>query len=141
MTCCQSKRTMDIYDRAKESSDDYLKTIFILSHDNNDPVRVTDIARLMGYTKASVSRAVRNLLCDSKITLTQNKRVLLTPVGLSEAKAVYEKNRFFRDILVGAGVDGKTADSEACKMEHALCTDSFEKLQRFFSETKQQPCD
>ena len=132
---------MDIYDRARESADDYLKTIFILSEDNTKPVRVTDIARLMGYTKASVSRAVRNLLCESKITLTQNKRVLLTPVGLAEAKGVYEKNRFFRDILVDAGVDGKTADNEACKMEHALCTDSFEKLKRFFGEVKQQPCE
>ena len=53
--------TMDIYDRARESADDYLKTIFILSEDNSKPVRVTDIARLMGYTKASVSRAVRSL--------------------------------------------------------------------------------
>ena len=132
---------MSVQSKSRESVDDYLKAIYILSNDNSEAVRVTDIAKLMGYTKASVSRAVRNLLCDSKITLTQNKRVLLTPVGLSEAKAVYEKNRFFRDILVGAGVDGKTADSEACKMEHALCTDSFEKLQRFFSETKQQPCD
>ena len=132
---------MDIYDRAKESADDYLKTIYILSEDNTKPVRVTDIARLMGYTKASVSRAVRNLLCENKIILTQNKRVLLTPVGLAQAKGVYEKNRFFRDILVDAGVDGKTADSEACRMEHALCTDSFEKLKRFFGEAKQQPCD
>ena len=132
---------MDIYDRARESADDYLKTIFILSEDNSKPVRVTDIARLMGYTKASVSRAVRNLLCEGKITLTPNKRVLLTPTGLDNAKGVYEKNRFFRSILVDAGVDGKTADDEACRMEHAICTDSFEKLKRLFGETKQEPCD
>ncbi len=132
---------MDIYDRARESADDYLKTIFILSEDNSKPVRVTDIARLMGYTKASVSRAVRNLLCEGKITLTSNKRVVLTPSGLSDAKGVYEKNRFFKDILVNAGVDDKTANDEACKMEHAICTDSFEKLKRLFGMTKQEPCD
>ena len=108
---------MDIYDRARESADDYLKTIFILSEDNSKPVRVTDIARLMGYTKASVSRAVRNLLCEGRITLTPNKRVLLTPT------------------------DGKTADDEACRMEHAICTDSFEKLKRLLGETKQEPCE
>ena len=132
---------MDIYDRARESADDYLKTIFILSEDNSKPVRVTDIARLMGYTKASVSRAVRNLLCEGRITLTPNKRVLLTPTGLADAKGVYEKNRFFRNILVDAGVDGKTADDEACRMEHAICTDSFEKLKRLLSETKQESCE
>ena len=132
---------MDIYDRARESADDYLKTIYILSEDNSKPVRVTDIARLMGYTKASVSRAVRNLLCEGKITLTQNKRVLLTPTGLVDAKGVYEKNRFFRNMLVDAGVDGKTADDEACRMEHAVCADSFEKLKRLFDETKTEPCE
>ena len=132
---------MDIYDRAKESADDYLKAIFILSEDNSKPVRITDIARLMGFSKASVSRAVRNLLCDGRITLTSNKRVVLTPGGFAEAKGVYEKNRFFRSILVDAGVDDKTAADEACRMEHALCTDSFEKLKRFFDCTKQEPCE
>ncbi len=132
---------MDIYDRAKESADDYLKAIFILSQDNTKPVRVTDIARLMGFSKASVSRAVRNLLCDGRITLTPNKRVVLTPKGLDEAKGVYEKNKFFKNILVDAGVDDKTANDEACRMEHALCTDSFEKLRRLFNGTKQEPCE
>ena len=82
----------------------------------------------MNYTKASVSRAVRNLLFDGKISLTPNKRVLLTPKGLSEAKDIYEKNVFFKSILIQAGVDEKTAEDEACKMEHALCVDSFKKL-------------
>ena len=132
---------MDIYDRAKESADDYLKAIFILSQDNTKPVRVTDIARLMGFSKASVSRAVRNLLCDGRITLTPNKRVVLTPKGLDEAKGVYEKNKFFKNILVDVGVDDKTANDEACRMEHALCTDSFEKLRRLFNGTKQEPCE
>ncbi len=132
---------MDIYDRAKESADDYLKAIFILSQDNTKPVRVTDIARLMGFSKASVSRAVRNLLCDGRITLTPNKRVVLTPKGLDEAKGVYEKNKFFKNILVDAGVDDKTANDEACRMEHALCADSFEKLRRLFNGTKQEPCE
>ena len=105
------------------------------------PVRVTDIARLIGYTKASVSRAVRNLLCEGKVTLTPNKRVVLTAEGLSEAKTVYEKNKFFRTILSEAGVDDKTASDEACKMEHALCTDSFEKLRRLFMSTSPAPSD
>ena len=119
---------MDSYDKASESADDYLKTIYILSRDNTQPVRVTDIARSMSYTKASVSRAVRNLLFDGKISLTPNKRVLLTPKGLSEAKDIYEKNVFFKSILIQAGVDEKTAEDEACKMEHALCVDNFKKL-------------
>lgn len=129
---------MDIRSKSRESTDDYLKTIFILSKDNTEPVRVTDIARLMGYTKASVSRAVRNLLFEGKISLTPNKRVLLTQSGLEEAKSVYDKNRFFRGILLSAGVDDKTADDEACRMEHAVCADSFEKLKRFFDE-KSEP--
>ena len=128
---------MDIYDRARESADDYLKAIYILSQDNTMPVRVTDIARLIGYTKASVSRAVRNLLCEGKVTLTPNKRVVLT----AEAKTVYEKNKFFRTILAEAGVDDKTASDEACKMEHALCMDSFEKLRRLFMSTSPAPSD
>ena len=119
---------MDSYDKASESADDYLKKIYILSQDNTQPVRVTDIARSMNYTKASVSRAVRNLLFDGKISLTPNKRVLLTPKGLSEAKDIYEKNVFFKSILIQAGVDEKTAEDEACKMEHALCVDNFKKL-------------
>ncbi len=128
---------MDSYDKASESADDYLKTIYILSRDNTQPVRVTGIARSMSYTKASVSRAVRNLLFDGKISLTPNKRVLLTPKGLSEAKDIYEKNVFFKSILIQAGVDEKTAEDEACKMEHALCVDSFKKLKSHLGDDLQ----
>lgn len=125
---------MSVQSKSRESVDDYLKAIYILSNDNSEAVRVTDIAKLMGYTKASVSRAVRNLLCDGKISLTPNKRVLLTQKGLPEAKDVYEKNKFFKNMLMSAGVDDTTADDEACRMEHAVCADSFEKLKRFIDD-------
>ena len=49
----------------------------------------------------------------------------LTDVGREVAEQTYEKHCFFTRLLVEAGVDPKTAEQDACRMEHVISQKVF----------------
>ena len=46
------------------------------------------------------------------------------------AEQIYEKHRFFTECLIAAGVDPKTAEADACRIEHVISDESFQKLKK-----------
>ena len=54
----------------------------------------------------------------------------LTDVGREVAEQIYEKHRFFTECLIAAGVDPKTAEADACRIEHVISDESFQKLKK-----------
>lgn len=82
------------------SSEDYLKTILILQK-KQGLVRSIDLAQYLGYTKASISRAVNNLRKGGLLTVDSNHFLHLTPTGQRAAEEVYEKYHILTSLLVG----------------------------------------
>lgn len=93
-------------------------------------VRSIDVADYMGFSKASVSYAVSALQSGGFLTRESGGELCLTDIGEEVAKKIYARHCFFMEKLIAAGVDPETADLEACRMEHAISTDSFEKLKK-----------
>ena len=58
-------------------------------------------------------------------------------VGREVAEQIYEKHRFFTDQLIEAGVDPKTAERDACRMEHVISQESFERLRDAYKTKKE----
>ena len=58
----------------------------------------------------------------------------LTDVGREVAEQTYEKHCFFTRLLVEAGVDPKTAEQDACRMEHVISPESFQKLAELYQK-------
>ena len=54
----------------------------------------------------------------------------LTDVGREVAEQTYEKHCFFTRLLTEAGVDPKTAEQDACRMEHVISENSFRHLKQ-----------
>ena len=52
----------------------------------------------------------------------------------SVAEQTYEKHCFFTRLLVEAGVDPKTAEQDACRMEHVISPESFQKLAELYQK-------
>jgi DtxR family Mn-dependent transcriptional regulator len=111
-----------------ESEEMYLETILVLKQ-KMEFVRSIDVVNEMGYSKPSVSRAVKLLKERGFITVGKGGALEFTPEGLEAAKAVYERHkvitRLFTDVL---GVDPETAEEDACRIEHVISETSFEKL-------------
>ena len=77
---------------------------------------------------ACLSRAVKELSKSGHIMKTANGTLSLTEQGLQLAEQIYEKHRFFTKQLIDAGVDPKTAESDACRIEHVISKETFERL-------------
>ena len=114
----------------QESGEMYLETIFVLSQQLS-AVRSIDISEHMGYSKPSVSRAIR-LLNDKGLVKKDNSGYLtLTERGLKLAKRIYERHTVLSKMLMGLGVDEKTAIDDACRIEHYISDKSFEAIKKY----------
>ncbi len=109
------------------SGEDYLEAILVLQK-KMGMVRSIDLARHMGFSKPSISHAVGVLKNGGFLTVDEDGFLHLTAIGREVAEKIYERHLFFTEQLVAAGVDLETAEQEACRMEHAISEDSFQKL-------------
>jgi len=113
-----------------ESGEMYLETIYILSH-QKEYVRSLDVAKYMGFSKPSVSRAVGLLKNGMYIIVDKDGYLSLTDAGLEVAEKIYERRTVLTKILVKLGVDEETAQNDACKMEHDISGTSFATIKKF----------
>ena len=109
------------------SGEDYLEAVLILQKQKGT-VRSVDVARHLEVTKPSVCNAVATLRDGGFLTMDEDYSLHLTDVGREVAEQTYEKHRFFTDRLIEAGVDPDTAERDACRIEHVISDESFERL-------------
>lgn len=109
------------------SGEDYLETILILQKQCG-MVRSVDVARYMSVSKPSVCRAVAVLRDGGFLEMDEDHFLYLTDEGREIAEKIYERHQFFTEQLIAAGVDPKIAEADACRMEHAISSESFARL-------------
>ena len=107
--------------------EDYLEAVLIL-HQKRGSVRGVDIAVHLGVTKPSVSRAVKELSKFGHIIKNTDGTLSLTDSGLQIVTQIYEKHQFFTRQLIEAGVPKDIAAQDACRLEHVISEQSFQKL-------------
>lgn len=113
--------------RLHESGEDYLEAILVLST-TKGAVRRVDLADYFGYSKPSITVAINSLIREGLVEADAEDFLHLTESGTKKAEKIYEQHCFFKQALIDAGVDPATADKEACKLEHCLSQESFDKL-------------
>ena len=111
----------------RKSGEDYLEAILVLKK-KKGMVRSADVARHLEVSKPSVCHAVATLKKGGFLLMDGDHFLHLTDVGREVAEQIYEKHRFFTDRLIEAGVDPETAERDACRMEHVISQESFERL-------------
>ena len=109
------------------SGEDYLEAVLILQK-KQGMVRSIDLARHMGFSKPSISHAVGVLRDGGFLTVDKDGFLHLTDIGREIAEKIYERHQFFTEQLVAVGVDRETAERDACRIEHVISEEAFEKL-------------
>ena len=117
------------------SGEDYLEAILVLQK-KLGMVRSVDVARHMEVSKPSVCHAVATLRDGGFLIMDEDRFLHLTDVGREVAEKIYERHCFFTEQLIAAGVDPKTAEADACRIEHIISQDSFEKIRRAHEQGK-----
>jgi Mn-dependent DtxR family transcriptional regulator len=103
--------------------------------ERNGSVRSIDIAHELGFSKPSISRAMGILKRSGFIDIDENGSITLTQEGLKKAASVYERHNLIADYLETAlGVGRETALEDACRIEHIISDESFEKMKAFLKE-------
>ena len=109
------------------SGEDYLEAILVLQR-KKGMVRSVDVARHMDVSKPSVCHAVATLKDGGFLTVDGDFFLHLTDVGRETAEQIYEKHQFFTIQLIAAGVNPKIAEADACRIEHVISEESFQRL-------------
>ena len=115
--------TMPIY----ESAEDYLESILMIE-EKKGVVHSVDIAEDRGFSKASVSVAMKKLRENGYIEMKHDGSLILLPPGREIATRIYERHKVLTDYFEFLGVDNEVAQKDACKIEHDLSEETFLKF-------------
>ena len=110
-----------------QSAEDYLETILIL-RERKGSVRSIDVAGELGFSKASVSVAMKELRETGYVLMDEDGLLSLTESGQRVASRIYARHRLLTEFFVWLGVDEKVAAADACRIEHDISEETFTKL-------------
>ena len=123
--------------KIQESGENYLETILILKN-RNGFVRSIDVANELGYTKASVSRAMSILRKAGYLIMEPDGGLVLTESGNKRASAIYERHNLIAKFLqITLGVDSKTATQDSCRIEHIISEESFSRIKKYVKNAEE----
>ena len=117
-----------------ESAEDYLEAILVIQR-RRGAVRSIDIANELGFSKPSVSVAMKKLRESGYIEMELDGQIRLLPAGAEIAERIYERHRTLTDFFVYLGVSEEVASADACKVEHDLSGETFEKIKEHVLRT------
>ena len=115
------------------SAEDYLETILVLQ-ERCGTVRSIDIVNELGYSKPSVSVAMKKLRESGYITMAADGTITLNESGLAIAQRVYRRHQYLTRLFMLLGVSEETAAEDACKVEHDLSDETFTRLREFLDK-------
>lgn len=110
-----------------ESAEDYLEAILVLK-EKMGMVRSIDVVHHLDYSKPSVSVAMKRLRENGYIEMDEEGYINLLPPGEEIARRIYTRHKLLTQFLVHLGVSEEVAAADACKIEHDLSDESFEKI-------------
>lgn len=110
-----------------ESAENYLETILELQ-ERLGQVRSIDIVNELGFSKPSVSVAMKRLRENGYIEVDREGYITLNESGRIIAQRISTRHHLLTRFLVALGVSEETAAADACKMEHDLSDETFEKM-------------
>lgn len=116
-----------------ESGENYLEAILMLSLKQKE-THAIDVVNHLGYSKPSVSIMLKKLKDDSYITIDENSHIFLTEKGKKVAHKIFERHTTLTEFFKSIGVNEKTAESDACKIEHDLSDETFAAMKNFIQK-------
>ena len=119
--------------KTHESAEDYLENILIL-RERNGNVRSIDIVNEMNYSKPSISIAMKKLRTEGLVEMDLSGFITLTSKGEEIAQRIYKRHRLLKKVLMAIGVEEETAAEEACRIEHDIDDDTYDKINAFYEK-------
>ena len=118
-----------------ESAENYLESILVLQ-ERRGQVRSIDIVNELGFSKPSVSIAMKKLRENGYISMEPDGRITLNESGLAIANRIYDRHKTITRFFMLLGVSEDVATEDACKVEHDISDETFEKIHQFVNASE-----
>ena len=122
--------------KIQESAENYLEAILVLTR-RLGQARSVDVAGYLGFSKPSVSVAVKQLRENGYLRVEADGTLTLLPPGREIAEKIYERHCVIAGMLTALGVDEETALQDACRIEHVISEESFRHIRAHFEAHRQ----
>ena len=122
----------------RESAEMYLETILVLQQGKTDGVHAVDVSRAMGFSKPSVSIALKRLKNQGYIDVDGYDHIILLPEGEKIAREIYERHEVLSAVFMELGVPEEVAIKDACRVEHVISKETFEAFKRRSAKIKKR---
>jgi Mn-dependent DtxR family transcriptional regulator len=116
----------------------YLETILVLQKSKDEGVHAVDVSRAMGFSKPSVSIALKRLKNQGYIDIDGFDHIILLPEGEKVAREIYERHEVLSAVFMELGVPEEIAIKDACKVEHVISKETFEAFKRRSAKIKKR---
>ena len=114
----------------RQSAEDQLEAILMIK-EKKGYVRSIDVANQLNVSKPSVSYATKRLRESGYILFNEDGMIILTESGMKVASDIYNRHKVLTEFFVKLGVAEEVAADDACRIEHDISSESFEKLCTF----------
>ena len=118
-----------------ESAENYLEAVHVLTQEKGQ-VRAIDIVHYLGFSKPSISIAMKQLETNGYITRDEDGHITLTDEGMEIAVSVVERHELLTELFMAVGVSEDVAKDDACKVEHHISQETFECLKSNIDKIK-----
>ncbi len=109
----------------------------MIIQEQSGQVRSIDVVNKLGYSKPSVSIAMKKLRENGYITMDQKEGwIELTGSGREIAERIYERHQVISQWLMDLGVAEKTATADACRIEHVISPETFDRIKEHIARDK-----
>ena len=119
-----------------QSAEDYLESILILQK-RLGQVRSIDIVNELGYSKPSISIAMKKLRESGHVLMAEDGTLTLTDSGMEIASRVYGRHTAITGLFRLLGVSEETAAEDACRVEHGLSDETYRCILAFVEKAAQ----
>lgn len=120
--------------KIQQSAENYLETILVLTN-RNEAVRSVDIANELGFSKPSVSVAMKSLRENGYVDVMGDGHIVLLEKGRIIAEKLYERHTVLTGALIALGVPEEIAAEDACKIEHIISEETFDAIKEHYNKS------
>ena len=82
----------------------------------------------LGVTKPSVTYATKRLRENGYIEMDRDGLITLTDRGMAIAAKMLDRHHTLTKFFIALGVDEKTAEEDACKIEHDISQQTYDAI-------------
>lgn len=121
---------------SSESMEMYLETVYILE-ENHGHAHGVDIARRLGVSKPSVTKAVKYLTSQGFVNSQKYGTITLTEKGRELSKKIYGNHKLIELFLEHSlKLSPEEAGNNACKIEHILSDEMLDAIKSYLKNNK-----